>query len=37
LLAFLVEKGIKVEEIRTITQSLEDIYLEITHQEEGHE
>jgi ABC-2 type transport system ATP-binding protein len=36
-LAFLVEKGIKVEEIRTITQSLEDIYLEITHQEEGHE
>lgn len=34
LLAFLMEKGIKVEEIRTVKQSLEDIYLEITHQEE---
>jgi len=33
LLTLLVSKGIKVEEIKTITQSLEDIYLEITRQE----
>jgi len=34
LLSFLMEKGIKVEEIKRVTKSLEDVYLEIVHQEE---
>lgn len=37
LLTFLISRGIKVEELRIITQSLEDIYLEVTRQEEGNE
>jgi ABC-2 type transport system ATP-binding protein len=34
LLSFLVEKGVKVEEIKRVSKSLEDVYLEIVHQEE---
>jgi len=37
LLSFLMEKGIKVEEIKRVTKSLEDVYLEIVHQEERNE
>lgn len=37
LLSSLMEKGIKVEEIKRVTKSLEDIYLEIVHQEERNE
>ncbi len=37
LLTLIVSRGIKVEEIKTITQSLEDIYLEITRQEGNNE
>ena len=37
LLSFLMEKGIKVEEIKRVTKSLEDVYLEIVHQEERSE
>jgi len=35
LLTLLVSSGIKVEEIKSVTTSLEDIYLEITRQEEN--
>ncbi|MDD5038632.1 MAG: ABC transporter ATP-binding protein [Dehalococcoidales bacterium] len=35
LLTSLISSGIKVEEIKSVTQSLEDIYLEITRQEEN--
>ncbi len=34
LLSFLVEKGVKVEEIKRVSKSLEDAYLEIVRQEE---
>ena len=34
LLSFLVEKGVKVEEIKRVSKSLEDVYLEIVRQEE---
>ena len=34
LLGFLVEKGIKVEEIKRVTKSLEEVYLDIVRQEE---
>ena len=34
LLSFLVEKGVKVEEIKRVSKSLDDIYLEIVRQEE---
>ena len=34
LLSFLVKKGVKVEEIKRGSKSLEDVYLEIVHQEE---
>ena len=37
LLSFLVEQGLKVEEIKRVTKSLEDIYLEIVRQEESNE
>ena len=37
LLSFLMEKGIKVEEIKRVTKSLEDVYLEIVRQEERDE
>jgi len=37
LLSFLMGKGIKVEEIKRVTKSLEDIYLEIVHHEERSE
>jgi len=37
LLSFLVEQGVKVEEIKRVTKSLEDVYLEIVHQEERDE
>lgn len=37
LLSFLMEKDIKVEEIKRVTKSLEDVYLEIVHQEERNE
>ena len=37
LLSFLVEQGLKVEEIKRLTKSLEDIYLEIVHREESNE
>ncbi len=36
LLTSLINSGIKVEEITTVTQSLEDIYLEITRQERNN-
>ena len=34
LLSFLVEKGVKVEEIKRVSKSLEDVYLEIVRREE---
>ena len=34
LLTSLVENGIKIEEMKRITRSLEDIYLDIVHKEE---
>jgi len=34
LLSFLVKKGVKVEEIKRVSKSLEDVYLEIVRQEE---
>ena len=34
LLSFLVQKGVKVEEIKRVSKSLEDVYLEIVRQEE---
>jgi len=34
LLGFLTEKGVKVEEIKRVNKSLEDVYLEIVRQEE---
>ena len=37
LLSFLVEQGLKVEEIKRVTKSLEDIYLEIVRREESNE
>jgi len=37
LLSFLMEKGIKVEEIKRVSKSLEDVYLEIVRQEEDNE
>ena len=37
LLSFLMRKGIKVEEIKRVAKSLEDVYLEIVHQEERGE
>ncbi len=37
LLSFLTEKGIKVEEFKRVTKSLEDVYLEIVRQEERNE
>lgn len=37
LLSFLVEQGLKVEEIKRVTKSLEDVYLEIVRQEESNE
>ena len=37
LLSFLVEQGLKVEEIKRLTKSLEDIYLEIVRREESNE
>ena len=37
LLSFLVEHGLKVEEIKRVSKSLEDIYLEIVRQEESNE
>ena len=37
LLRFLVEQGLKVEEIKRVTKSLEDIYLEIVRREESNE
>jgi len=37
LLSFLMEKGIKVDEIKRVTKSLEDVYFEIVHQEERNE
>jgi len=37
LLSFLMGKGIKVEEIKRVTKSLEDVYLEIVYHEERNE
>jgi ABC-2 type transport system ATP-binding protein len=37
VLSSLVEKGIKIEEMKRVTKSLEDIYLETVHTEERHE
>ncbi len=37
LLRFLVEKGVGVEEVKRVTRSLEDIYLEIMRQETRNE
>ena len=37
MLSFLVGQGLKVEEIKRVTKSLEDVYLEIVRQEEQNE
>lgn len=34
LLSFLVGKGVKIEELRRVTKSLEDVYLEIVHHDQ---
>lgn len=35
LLTFLIEQSVKVEEIKKVSRSLEDVYLEAVHQEEA--
>lgn len=37
LLTFLIRNGIKVEEVKSVSQSLEEIYLQIMHQEKSIE
>ena len=37
VLSYLVGQGLKIEESKRVTRSLEDVYLEIVRQEESNE